>query len=168
MVIETIYVDESGNSGLYNHNAQVYPFFVLGFCFFCDPTKFKIDMKRLLRKLHRKGKYHPDLRELKFSPENALEKIGCSRNEIQAQWKPKLDYVRKKVNELIVLHAGGVYAGILDKRTMSKPNWTPERIGNYVFNKTLFKNILPMAKFSSAPEVIYDRGRIGPVSNCCV
>ena len=34
MVKETIYVDESGNSGLRNNNAQRFPFFVMGFCFF--------------------------------------------------------------------------------------------------------------------------------------
>lgn len=104
-MVETIYVDESGNSGLYNNNAKVYPFFVFGFCFFRDPTKFKIDMKRLLRKLHQKRKYHQNLKELKFGPESALEKLGCSQNEIQTQWKPQLDHVRKKVNELIVKHA---------------------------------------------------------------
>ncbi|MBI1663898.1 MAG: hypothetical protein IS860_10570 [Nitrosopumilus sp.] len=28
------HVDESGNSGLRNNNAQRFPFFVMGFCFF--------------------------------------------------------------------------------------------------------------------------------------
>lgn len=163
MVKETIYVDESGNSGLRNNNAQKYPFFVIGFCFFCDPMKFKIEMKRLLKKLHRKGKYHTGLKELKFSPDSALEKLGCSRHDIETIWKPHFDYVRKKANELIVQHTDGVYAAILDKRTITRNTWTSETIGNYIFNITLFRNILPLAEFSFAPEVIYDRERISPV-----
>lgn len=162
MVKETIYVDESGNSGLRNNNARRYPFFVMGFCFFCDPSKFKIEMKRLLKKLHRKRKYHPRLKELKFSPDSALEKLGCSRIDIETLWKPHFDYVRKKTNELIAQQANGVYAGVLDKRTIIHRTWTSETIGNFLFSQTLFKNILPLAGFSSTPEVIYDRGRLDP------
>ena len=133
----------------------------MGFCFFRDQRKFKLDMQRLLRRLHRRGKYHPDLKELKFSPRRALEKLGCTRSDIQAQWEPSFDYVRKKVIDLILRHADGVYAGILDKRTMRGTDWTSELLGNYIFSQTLFKDILPLVGFSSAPDVIYDRGRLG-------
>ena len=162
MVKETIYVDESGNSGLRNNNARRYPFFIIGFCFFCDPSKFKIDMKRLLRKLHRKRQYHPCLKELKFNPYSALQKLGCSQRDIQTIWEPHFDTIRKKVNALIEQYTNGVYAGILDKRTILRTDWTSERIGNYLFSQSLFRNILPLAGFSSTPEVIYDRGRLDP------
>ncbi len=162
MVKETIYVDESGNSGLRNNNAQRFPFFVMGFCFFCDSQKFKIEMRRLLKKLHRKDEYHPRLKELKFSPDSALEKLGCSRQDIETQWKPYFDPIRKKVNTLIEKYANGIYAGVLDKRTIRRQTWTSEEIGNYLFNKTLFRNILPLAEFTSTPEIIYDRGRLSP------
>jgi len=162
MVKETIYVDESGNSGLRNNNAQRFPFFVMGFCFFCDSSKFKIEMKRLLRKLHKKKQYHHSLRELKFNPYSALQKLGCSQTDIQTAWEPHFDAVRKKVNALIEQYTNGIFAGILDKRTIRGTFWTSEKIGNYLFSQSLFKNILPLVGFSSTPEVIYDRGRLDP------
>lgn len=162
MVKETIYVDESGSPVLHNNHALRFPFFVMGFCFFCDSSKFKIEMKRLLRRLHRNQQYHNSLRELKFNPYNALQKLGCSQNDIQTLWEPHFDTIRKKVNVLIEQYSNGVYAGILDKRTIGGTFWTSELIGNYLFNRSLFRNILPLAGFSSTPEVIYDRGRLDP------
>lgn len=47
---------------------------------------------------------------------------------------------------------------------MNTTHWMPEQIGNYIFNRTLFQDILPIAEFSSVPEIIYDRGRIGQVN----
>ena len=162
MVVETIYVDESGTQGLSNYEIENRPFFVMGFVFFRDPRKFKLDIQRFLKRLHRNKKYHPDLKELKFYPKPALARLGCTPNDIQTLWMPHFEYVRKKAITLILRHADGVYAGILDKRLVHTNDWTPESIGNYVFSLTLFRDILPFTGQSSVPEVIYDRGRLGP------
>lgn len=163
VVKETIYVDESGNAVLNKpSHTQRYPFFVIGFAFCCDPTTLKIEMSRLIRKLHRQGKYHPQLKELKFNPYNALEKLGCTKTEIQNVWEPQFDLVRKLTNNLIVKYVDGVFAGVLDKRTIGRQTWTSETIGNFLFNRSLFRNILPTINFANTPDIIYDKGRLDP------
>lgn len=158
-----VYVDESGTAVL-NKPAHIrqYPFFVIGFVVCQRPELLRKNMKRLLLKLHKRKKYHRKIMELKFSPYSALEKQGCLKNEIQAKWEPYFDLVRKEANSRIVNTADGVFAGVLDKRTIKKSTWTPETIGNFLFNKSLFRNILPNIDDFDNMTVVYDKGRLDP------
>lgn len=98
--------------------------------------------------------------ELKFNPCRALEKQGCLHNEIQTKWEPYFDYVRKKANFLIANIADGVFVGIPDQHTISVRTWTPETLGNYLFNRSLYNDILPNSGSFNNCTVIYDRGRL--------
>lgn len=160
---ETIFVDESGNPGLSAeaHNTK-FPFFVMGFTFCNDPNPLKTELHNLLAQLKSDGKYHALLSELKFYPKGALKKIGCSDDEIESDWKPHFNYVREKTNQIILKYADGVFGGILDKRSVIEKTWTSVTIGNFLFNRSLFENILPNIEYANTPDVIYDRGRLNP------
>ena len=157
----TIHVDESGNATLNKpEHIKKYPFFVLGFVFCKNPELLQKGMARLLVKLHKRKKYHRNIAELKFNPYRALEKQGCSRNEIRTVWEPHFDFIRKQVNSLIVNAADGVFAGVLDKRTIKRPTWSSEQIGNFLFNRSLYDNILPNIGDFNNLTVVYDKGRL--------
>lgn len=157
---ETIFVDESGNAGLKKSHSTKYPFFIMGFTFCNDPQKLKVELGRAIRKLHRRSKYAPKLKELKFYPKPALEKLGYTKDEISRYWEPHFPEIRHTVTSLITQHCDGVFAGVLDKRTIWKSTWTPERIGNYLFNKSVYQYILPNLVFANPPDILHDRGRI--------
>ena len=164
MAKETIFVDESGNAEIKNKQYITnYPYFIFGFTFCNDPITLKTELYNLLTKVHRQKKYAPLLNELKFYPYNALKKLGYSEIEIKRDWEPHFDYVRSEAVDIITRRADGIFAGILDKRTIWKSTWTSERIGNYLFNKSLFENMLPKLNFVSPPEILYDKGRISKV-----
>ena len=157
---ETIFVDESGNSGLCSqaHNSR-YPYFIFGFIYCKDPTNLKIELKRLLKKLHKTGKYAPKLKELKFHPHSSLEKLGYSKIEIEHNWKPYFNEVRTRACHIINEYSDGIFAGVLDKRTITRRTWKSETIGNFLFNKSLILNILYSIDFKNT-EVLYDKGRL--------
>lgn len=158
-----VYVDESGTAVLDKpDHVRRYPFFVIGFVVCQRPELLKKDMKRLLLKLHKRKKYHRKVMELKFSPYSALHKQGCSKKEIQTRWEPHFDLVRREANSRIARAADGVFAGVLDKRTIRKGTWTPETIGNFLFNKSLFRSILPNVADFDGMTVVYDKGRLDP------
>lgn len=163
MIYDTIYVDESGNAGLRKktHNSK-HPFFIIGFAYTPNPYQLKIKMKRLLKRLHKRKKYPYNLKEIKFYPTNSLKKLGYSDDEINSKWKPHFNYVRLKTSEIINNNVNGVFAGILDKRTIGRKTWTNERIGNYLFNQSLFYNVLPNLGLSIGPSIIFDKGRLSP------
>lgn len=161
MYKETIFVDESGNAEIRNLQFIAnYPFFIFGFTFCHDPLKLKSELNRLLRDLHLQNKYAPKLHELKFYPYNALKKLGYTEIEIKRDWEPHFDFVRKQAVSIVAQHSDGVFGGILDKRTITRTTWTSETIGNYLFNRSLYQNILPNLTVVNTPEILYDRGRL--------
>ncbi|MFY9299643.1 MAG: DUF3800 domain-containing protein [Candidatus Nitrosotenuis sp.] len=163
MIHDTIYVDESGNAGLTKKDhIGDHPYFIVGFAYVSNPYRLKIKMKRLIKRLHQRNKYAPELKEIKFNPTNSLKRFGYSDDEINAKWKPHYNFVRLKTSEIISNNVEGVFAGILDKRTVVKQTWTTERIGNYLFNQSLFYILLPKLGLSVGPSIIFDKGRLSP------
>ena len=75
-------------------------------------------------------------------------------------WEPHFDFIRKQVNSLIVSAADGVFAGVLDKRTIKRQTWSSEEIGNFLFDRSLYDNILPNIEDFNNLTVIYDKGRL--------
>ncbi len=161
MLNDTIFVDESGNAGLKNksHNSK-HPYFIIGFTFCKEPLKLKNALYDLLNNLHKDKKYAQKLKELKFYPYRALQKLGYSQSEIEQEWQPHFNQVRQETVSVIAKYSDGIFAGILNKQTVLRDSWTPETIGNYLFNQSLFYKILPQIKFNSAPEILFDKGRL--------
>lgn len=163
MVNLTVYVDESGNAVLNKpEHIKKFPFFVIGFVVCQEPQLLRKKMRRLMIKLHKRRKYYRSIMELKFNPYSALKKQSCSKIEIRTRWEPYFDLVRKQVNSLIANTADGVFAGVLDKRTVGRNAWTSERIGNFLFSGSLYQNILPNVGDFDDLTVIYDRSRLDP------
>jgi hypothetical protein len=156
---ETFFVDESGNSGLNANHNITHPFLIMGFAYSTNPFQLKFRLTRLLKKLQTKQKWHPQLNELKFFPFASLKKMMVPEQEIRDCWAPYFDEVRTEVSQIVTEYTDGIFAGVLDKRTIFKTTWTPEKIGNYLFKKTLFDGIIPNIKVTS-PEILYDKGRI--------
>lgn len=163
MVNLTVYVDESGNAVLNKpEHIKKFPFFVIGFVVCQEPQLLRKKMRRLMIKLHKRRKYYRSIMELKFNPYSALKKQSCSKIEIRTRWEPHFDLVRKQANSLIANTVDGVFAGVLDKRTVGRNTWTSERIGNFLFSRSLYQNILPNVGDFDDLTVIYDRGRLDP------
>lgn len=161
MVDITVYVDESGTITLNKPTLiRQYPFFVVGFVICRQPYLLQKGMKKLLIKLHKRRKYYRKIMELKFNPYSALEKQGCLHDEIQTKWEPYFDYVRKKTNFLITDIVDGIFVGILDQRTINIWTWTPETLGNFLFNRSLYDDVLPNIGNFNNCRVIYDKGRL--------
>ncbi len=158
---EVIYVDESGNPGMtkIEHNNK-HPFFIMGFCYCKKSKKLDKNLHRLLLKLHKDSIYPKKLKELKFYPTPALIKLGYSSQEIESKWGPHYPTVRKHIADTILAKSDGVFAGILNKTNIQNNVWTAEDIGNVLFKKSLFENILPKISPVKPPIIIYDRGRL--------
>lgn len=156
-----IFIDESGDPGLKSERHKFeHPFFIVGFCYCSSPRIANRKLRKLLTKLHKKEIYPSKLHELKFHPSPALRKLGYDEQEIKNNWEKKYDYVRREIANVILKHADGIFAGVLDKRSIYKKTWTSERIGNYLFKRSLYDNILPKLNLSPHPSIIYDRGRL--------
>lgn len=80
-----VYVDESGDLGFSDKSTK---FFVVAYIISNSGVSIRTRMKRILKKLHNKGKYHFSRNELKFSRMNrecritVLEQICASDAEI--------------------------------------------------------------------------------------
>jgi hypothetical protein len=69
-----------------------------------------------------------------------------------------LKNIRTDVCNIIGKYSDGVFATIVDKQTITKPTWTPETLGNFVFAQTLHTNILNTPNFELS--ILYDSGRL--------
>ncbi len=158
---EIIYVDESGNAGMrkLEHNRK-HPFFIMGFCYCKKSKKLNKHLHKLLLELHKDNLYPSKLKEIKFYPTPALLKLGYSTDEIEIDWAPNYSTVRNKTARAILDKSDGIFAGILKKTDIQDKTCTAENIGNILFKKSLFDNILPNISTLIAPQVIYDRGRL--------
>ena len=158
---DVIYVDESGNPGMkkIEHNNR-HPFFVMGFCYCKKPKKLNKHLVRLLSSLHKGDLYPKKLKEIKFYPTPALLKLGYSISEIESDWEPHYHTVRNQIAKVILAKSDGVFAGIVKKTKMQNEAWSAENIGNAIFKKSLFDNILPNMYVARDLVVIYDRGRL--------
>ena len=159
---ETIYVDESGNTGTQavEHNKK-HPFFIIGFCYCKDPTILHRQLRRLLLKIQKKHLYPTGIKEIKFYPTHALEKQGYSYDEIKSCWEPHYPEIRDEMARIILDHFDGIFAGIQDKRIIDSA-CTSEELGNYIFKESLLQHILPNLDYSNVLSIIYDRGRLSP------
>jgi hypothetical protein len=108
--------------------------------------------------LHSLGLYPPQVNELKFwLPWDLMKKShGYSVNELK-KYRYYLQEIRSHTLFLIRDYSDATQVAILDKKTISKPTWTPVTLWNFMFAHTLFSNVLNSISFSTPPTVYYDR-----------
>jgi len=154
-----IFVDESGDPGLRATSRCRY--FAIGFVFCDDCYTLRKRFRRLLKKLHLRNKYPPQLHELKFYlPETDLIQVGYMPKQLD-HYRALLSEVRSKaINEMIKSNVK-TFAAVVDKRK-ARQTWTAERLGNFVFAQTLIVNILNALSLPISPLIIYDKGRLTP------
>ncbi len=154
-----IYVDESGDPGLNPLHLQKKPYFVFGYVYVRDPVDLNKRLKRLLKRLHRKDRYPPKLRELKFHlPYRWMIKNGYTNAQFNAYITAMHD-IRKQVLGILATHTNGVFAAVVDKHT-AHSKWTSERLGNYTFAQTLLHGVMCEIRSHNPPTIIYDKGRL--------
>lgn len=117
-------------------------------------------LREFLIRLHQTNKYPYLLNELKFSlPEAKLLQIGYRSEDLQI-YNSNLKNIRTDVCNIISKYSDGVFATIVDKQTITKPTWTPETLGNFVFAQTLHTNILNTTNLPFELSILYDSGRL--------
>jgi len=143
-------VDESGDTGFKPSSGRYITF---GFVHCENPDLLRKVLKYQLRVMHEGNSYPSEIREFKFSlPQVKLLNKGYSREEI-------IDYEnngRRIVSELTNSLTNGVFASALDKQTKWYATWTPERIYNYIFQKSLGQHVLSSV---TNPLVYFDKGK---------
>jgi hypothetical protein len=160
---EVIFADESGNPGLNKKSIIDSPFFVIGFVYCKNPTQLRKRLKRLLKKMHDQKKYPPKLNELKFYlPDSDLIRKGYDIDQL-GRYKNNLPEIRNKCIEIICSEATGVFAAVLDKKSIEKSTWTSETIGNYIFAQTLTCDIMSKISPRYKPSILYDKGRLSAI-----
>jgi hypothetical protein len=154
-----IYVDESGDPGLSTASVRRQPYFTLGFVYCDDPAALQKRLRRLLKRLHMRGKYPPHLAELKFYlPDTYLIQKGYTKDNIRRYEGFLPDIRTKSIN--IIRNAGAkVFCAVVDKRT-AFASWKPEELYNFTFAQTVIVNIMNVLSPPNPPVVFYDRGRL--------
>jgi hypothetical protein len=159
--MQVIFVDESGDIGLSAASIAHQPFTTTGYVYCDDPQILRKKMKRLLKRVHQKGKYPPHLPELKFYlPFNELIQKGYTVPQLRS-YETFMPYIRTKAINVICKESRGIFAAVVDKRKAYK-SWTRERLSNFVFAQTLIVDVVNVIQPPSPPIVIYDAGRLSP------
>lgn len=156
-----IFVDESGDPGLSNKSKR---YFVFGFVYCEDPSELRKRLRRLLKKFHQKNKYPKHLAELKFTlPYTELIQQGYTVEQLDNDYSIHMPEIRSRALNIIHDYSNGVFAAIIDKHKVDPTyNWTPERLGNYVFAQTVIINVMNVLSPPNPPVIYYDKGRLSP------
>jgi len=160
-VTEVIFVDESGDPGLSKGSIQRQAYVTIGFVYCKNPQLLRKKLKRLLKRLHQRGKYPPHLSELKFYlPDTDLIQKGYTKQQLRA-YEAFLPNIRTKAISIICKEATGVFAAVIDKRK-AYSSWTPEELCNFAFVQTLIVNIMNTVSPANPPAILFDMGRLSP------
>jgi hypothetical protein len=155
---EVIFVDESGNPGLFGSPRELYPYYAIGFVYCSDPSQLRTSLKRLLRKEHERKRYPPDLKELKFYlPNSDLIQWGYTSDQLK-KYEAYLPSIRDKANEIICKTVNGVFGAIIKKKAYNSR--TPETIGNFAFVQTLLFDVMNNISPQYSPTILYEKGRL--------
>ncbi|HMG39484.1 MAG TPA: hypothetical protein VK566_09915 [Nitrososphaeraceae archaeon] len=150
--MDHIFVDESGDTGLRSRRHLVF-----GFVYCTNPNLLHNVLRYQLKRVHESDHYPNTLNELKFTlPKNKLLKSGYSEQEIET-YQNNMPSIRETMAELINSLSDGAFASAIDKSTIIRSTWNSERIGNYIFRRTLSDHILGSV---SNPIIYFDKGRL--------
>ena len=155
-----IFIDESGDPGLSKRSRSEY--FVFGFVYCEDPSMLQKKLKRYLKRLHQRGKYPEQLRELKFYlPYSYLTKRGHTIQELDDKYSVHMPEIRSNVLNIIREHSDRIFASAIDKRALkSKNDWPPDRLGNFMCAQTIINDILNKIMPPTLPVIYCDEGRL--------
>lgn len=157
--VESIFVDESGDMGLDLTKSKRY--FVFDYVYARQPQVLRKRLRRLLKKLHLKDRYPRHLYELKFNlPYTDLIQQGYTPAELDKDYSIHLPEIRSRAIRIIRDHSDGIFAAVLDKKTIRENTWNSERLGNFLFAQTMIVNIMNGLSPSSPPPIYYDKGRL--------
>lgn len=130
-----VYVDESGDLGFSEKSTK---FFVVAYMV-CDPSiKVRTEMKRLLRRFHEKGIYHPNQSELKF----------CKMN----------NYCRKTVLEKLVKSDASFGTIVVEKRHVKENLRTnPPMLYNWLVVHHIVLALVPNLEAGQKIHLTFDK-----------
>lgn len=153
-----IYIDESGEIGLSNSRGN---FYVVGHVYVNEPKRLQRHLKNYLAKIQVKGHYPFQLQELKFYiPKSKLKKKYKYSEKEVGSFIVNMYHIRKEVLNLIDQYSDGIFATVLDKRSLIQKTWNKERMGNFIIGHTLVTNIIGTLDCKEPPSVLYDAGRL--------
>lgn len=158
---ESIFVDESGDPGLSISSRSATPYFTYGFVYCKNPMELRKNLRRLLKRLHRKDAYPGRLKEIKFFlPEQKMRgKLGYSHADV-IRYKVNLPDIRNKMINILKNSECTIFSSILKKASIARTTWTPIRIANYILAQSLFVNVLNVINTPVPPSILMDQGRI--------
>ena len=100
------------------------------------------------------------LHSFKFSTnKSVLGEFGYGANDIK-EFMRNDDKIRIQALSIIKENTDHVYASILNKKSINRTTWTPETIGNFMFNRSLFDHVFPNLHTIIPPKIIIDAGRL--------
>ncbi len=135
--------------------------FTIAFVYCDNAENLRKRLRRLLKRAHLRGKYPPQLPELKFYlPETDLYQRGMNRNEIE-RFRGLLPDLRRKTIQTIQETNAQTFVAVVDK-TKAVSTWTQEELYNFAFAQTLIVNIMNVISPAIPPLVVYDKGRLTP------
>ncbi len=118
-------------------------------------------LRRILKRAHLRGKYPPQVAELKFYlPETDLYQKGLKRKEIE-RFRGLMPLVRQKAIEAVTRSGARTFVTVVDK-TKAYRTWTQEELYNFVFAQTLLVNVMNALSPPNPPLIVYDKGRLTP------
>ena len=67
--------------------------------------------------------------------------------------------IRSVALNLIIKHSDGVFAAVVDKKSLKK-KWDHKELWNFVFAQTLIVNIMNEVSPPNPPIIFFDKGRL--------
>lgn len=130
-----VFVDESGDLGFSKKSTK---YFVVAYIECETPARLQIELKRLLKRLHQKGKYSESRNELKFSRMN--------------------EYCRKKVLQKIAECDASLGVVVLEK-TRVKPDLRkdPTILYNWSVVHNIMLSLIPQITAGNKIQITFDK-----------
>jgi hypothetical protein len=116
-----------------------------------------------LIKCHKTNRYPYVLRELKFNlPRSNLITKGYTKDDL-THYDSFLPKIRQDICSIIASYSDGIFVSLVDKTTIRANTWMPERLGNYVFARSIHDSILKRLGLNDI-IIQYDSGRLAQLS----
>lgn len=130
-----VFVDESGDLGFSEASTK---YFVAAYVESAAPEKLRTQLKRLLKDLHQKKKYHKSRNEFKFSRMN--------------------DYCKTSVLEKIVECDVSLGAVVMEKsKVTAKLRRDPSRLYNWFVVHNIMLSLLPQIAAGNKMQITFDK-----------
>ncbi len=158
---DRLFIDESGPISLSQYSKR---YCVFGYVYCKDPSELRKRLRRYLKKIHNKGQYPVHLQELKFNLpySNLINEHNYTKENLDSNFSIYMPEIRSRTLKIINSFSDGIFAAIIDKKTIKSEEWVQEELCNYVITHSLFIHILNKIRPYRMPIITFDRGRLGP------